>query len=785
MLSVAAAGMRARWGAFAGPLAALALGVAVIATMALVLGAASSDPHRLPQRFAAAPAVVQADPNLRLRDRYGTSTAVPFTEQPPLPSAVVARFPDAVPDRSFAARLPGGPSDQVGHGWSSAAFTPYALASGRAPARPDEIVTTGGFPLGQRVMVRAADRDAAYTVVGTARPSGHVAIAEHAVFFTDAEAARLSPTVDALVFRDVSAARRVEGVPGVRVLTGRDRALADPGALRDRADLTSLTSFLGVAALLSASVSLYVTAGAFGLSVARRRRELALLRTLGATPVQVVRAVATEALLVGAAGSAAGCVLGLVGGPLLARWLAEHEMAPAWFAVPRDAGAAGPLALAFAAGVLVALLAVVAASVRAATIRPAEAMREADVEPRRSGMPRRLLGLASFGCGAGLLVVIALLSPDTALDAKTDVELALLIVGGAAMLAPTLLPFLVRALTWPFTLGPGPGSLLARERVAAAPRIAAGTVVPLVITFGLALAVLGATDVAQGIRDRGLHDQAARADLVVLPSGGGLPAAVVARVRAVPGVSATAVTDTSVLANEPALTPFHLEAPTPVPFAAIAVDSPAALGLRVRAGSLARLDDASVAIDGSWHKRVGESMKLWLADGTPVSLRVTAVFDAAPGGPRIVLGPRRAGAGAQADRMYLAADATAASAVRAALRGSPRASGVRGFDTPDARVVTVSGWTAAVSDRQAEQTRVGLLVMIGIAGVYGAIGTLATAATAIAGRRRELALLRRIGTTRPQTLRFVCHEYALLAAAGVVTAAGSAGVVLAGLAAAN
>lgn len=777
MLSVAVAGLRARWGSLAGPLAALALGVAVIATMALVLGAASSDPHRLPRRFAAAPAVVQADPNLRLRDRYGTPTAVPFAEQPALPASVVARFPGAVLDRSFPARVPGGPSDLVGHGWSSAAFTPYVLASGRAPARSDEIVVTAGGTPGQRVEVRTAAGDGAYTVVGTARIASGAAGFEHAIFFGDAEAARLSPAVNALVPTDRSAARSASGIPGVRVLTGRDRALADPGALRDRADLTSLTSFLGVAALLSASVSLYVTASAFGLSVARRRRELALLRTLGATPAQVVRAVGTEAVLVGVAGSVAGCVLGLIGGPLLARWPAGHDMAPDWFTVPRDAGAAGPLALAFAAGVLVAVLAVLAASVRAAAVRPAEAMREVDVERRRSGLPRRLAGLAAFGCGAGLLLVIAVVMPDTALDAKTDVELALLVVGGAAMLAPTLLPALVRALSWPFTRGAGPGALLARERVATGSRQAAGTIVPLVITLGLALAVLGSTGVAQDVKDRGLHDQAAPADLVVLPSGGaGLSAATVARVRAVPGVSATAVTDTSVLAREPALTPFHLEAPTPVPFSALAVDFPAVLGLHVRKGSLDGLNDASVAVDGSWHKRVGQAMQVWLADGTPVSLQVIAVFDAAPGGPRLVLGPHRAGAGAQPNRVYVRAAASVLPAVRAALRPQGGA-----FTAPDAKVVTKARWAASVSDRQAEQNRIGLLVMIGIAGVYGAIGTVATAATAISGRRRELALLRRMGTTRLQAAWFVCHEYGLLAVSGVLTAAGAAGVVLVGL----
>ncbi|MCO5969304.1 FtsX-like permease family protein [Actinoallomurus soli] len=783
MLSVAAAGLRTRWASFAGPLAALALGVAVIATMALVLGAASDDPHRLPRRFAAAPVVVQADPNLRLRDRYGTPTAVPFAEQPALSAAVLARFPGAALDRTFPARLPGGPADQVGHGWSSAAFAPYTLTSGRAPTRPDEIVTSGGARPGQRVTVRVAGRDGLYTVVGTARPPSGTAQVEHAVFFTDAEAARLSPSVDALVPTDQASARRAADSPGVRVLTGRDRALADPGALRDRADLTSLTSFLGIAALLSASVSLYVTAGAFGLAVARRRRELALLRTLGATPVQVVRAVGIEAVLVGLAGSTAGCALGLFGGPLLARWLARHAMAPAWFTVPRTAACIAPLTLAFAAGVLVAVLAVVAASVRAATVRPAEALREAEVERRGSGLPRRLLGLAALGCGSVLLLAVAALMPGTALDAKTDVELALLIVGGAALLAPTLLPPLVRMLTWPLTRGAGPGGLLTRERVTTGSRQAASTVVPLMITLGLALAVLGATGTAQTVENRGLHRQSAPADLVVLPTdASGLPPALVARVHAVPGVAATTVTDTSVLTREPALTPFHLEAPAPVPFPAIAIDSSAVLGVHVRQGSLGGVNDATVALDRSWHEHVGQTIHLWLADGTPATLRVTAVFDAEPGGPRLILGPHRAGR-AQPDRIYLRAGPMAAAAVRAVVRSPHRVTppDARGFTTPDATVVAASRWAATVTDRQADQTRVGLLVMIGIAAVYGLIGTVATAATAISGRRREVALLRRIGTTRLQAVGFVCQEYALLTAAAAVTAVGAAAIVLLGL----
>ena len=67
MLTVALATVRTRLAAFAGTLAALALGVSVIAMMTLVLAAASAgNPHQRPERFAAAPFVIHVDPSLRV-----------------------------------------------------------------------------------------------------------------------------------------------------------------------------------------------------------------------------------------------------------------------------------------------------------------------------------------------------------------------------------------------------------------------------------------------------------------------------------------------------------------------------------------------------------------------------------------------------------------------------------------------------------------------------------------------------------------------------------------------
>ncbi|HKT05443.1 MAG TPA: ABC transporter permease, partial [Rugosimonospora sp.] len=284
MLRLALATLRSHWVGFVGTLAALALGVAVIATMALVLTAASDgNPHREPVRFAAAPAVIRAKPAIHVTDRFGTPTDVSVAEQPELPASVVTGLAGATPDRTFYAMLPGGPADQAGHGWSSAAFAPYQLVAGHEPRADTEVVVTGGAQPGQTVTVLLRDGPHPFTVAGVVREPASGVVVEHPVFFTDSVAATLSPGVDALVTGDATLLAQARTLPGVQVLTGAQRHEADPGVLQDSADLSNLVSFLGIAALLSSCVSLYVTASTFGLSVAARRRDLALLRAAGAT----------------------------------------------------------------------------------------------------------------------------------------------------------------------------------------------------------------------------------------------------------------------------------------------------------------------------------------------------------------------------------------------------------------------------------------------------------------------------------------------------------------------
>jgi putative ABC transport system permease protein len=750
-----------------------------------VLGAASGGgAHTRPERFAAAPYVIQVDPNLQVSDSSGTLGAVPLQEQPAMPAAAVAALTGAIPDRSFYAQVQGiqappastGPA--LGHGWSSAAFAPYVLTSGHAPRADDEIVVAGAASVGSRVTVVTAAGPRGYTVAGTVAPR----IGEQPVFFTDAEAARLSPGIDALVTGSAATAARAatlaaalpaaRGYGRLEVLTGTARHEADPGALRDATELSGLTTFLDIAALLSAFVAVTVTATAFGLSVAQRRRDLALLRTIGATPGQVMRMICAEAAIVGMAGAVAGCLLGVVFAPVLSAWIVRQGLAPSWFGVD-DLTPASALALAaaFVAGVGVATASAGVAARRAGAIRPTQALREADVEARRHRTFGLIMGLICLCSGILGLAAIALFFQSAAADPKSVAEVVIALIGGTALLAPSLL----RWLTWPFNRGTA--GMLLRANIVTGSGRAAAALVPVLITAGLAMSILGANDTASAAASAAQRQQAAGAGFVVLPAAGtpGLTAALLDQIHGVSGVAATAVTDAKLLARQPQITALHLdslhlESPVPLPYPAIGIDQPsAALRLTVTAGSLTGLDGNTVAVDSSWGKHVGDTMSLWRPDGSPVTLKVIAVVASTMSGPSLIVDPRNAGA-AMPDRVYVKADSAAA---QAALLGAVRSSG--------AWIVPVSAWTANVSDTGTQQNQVGLELLLGIAVAYSLIGIANTFLMSVGGRRSELALLHNTGATRRQVVWFVGAESLAITAIGLVLSAVIAGLVLLGI----
>ncbi|WP_252847177.1 FtsX-like permease family protein [Actinoallomurus purpureus] len=448
-------------------------------------------------------------------------------------------------------------------------------------------------------------------------------------------------------------------------------------------------------------------------------------------------------------------------------------MAPAWFTVGLSAASFVALVVAFITGIGVAVLSATVAAARAGRIRPTEALREAAVD--RPGVPRvrTLLGLAALACGLVMVLAIPLADPAGAVDLKNVVQSALLLVAAAGLLTPVLLPPMVRFLTWPFAVGTRASGLLVRQNSLTAGRRASAVIAPVLITVGLAASILGAAGTADAAKDRDLRRQAAKADYVVLPGAGtGLNRTVIDRVEAIRGLDTTTIATTTLFAREPAISILHFEAPMPIPFSAEAVDRSTLLTFPAIEGSLAGLNDQSVAVDRSWHKHVGDVMRLWLADGTPVTLRVAAVLDAGLG-DRLVVTGGNAGR-ALPDRVHVrlrpgADRAAALTALRAATYGT------------GARTVPTARWTAAVGDRQQRQTELGLVVLLGVAIAYSALAIATTSLTSISGRDREFTVLRLSGATRRQVLSMVTGESLLLVTTGVALAAAVSALLLAAM----
>ena len=153
-------------------------------------------------------------------------------------------------------------------------------------------------------------------------------------------------------------------------------------------------------------VGLFLVYNALSVSVAERRHDIGVLRSIGATRFQVARLFAGEAALLGFAGALLGIPLG--------KWLADMAVnvvsddLNAMFlnpdVRPTKVGTT-TMVTALAAGVLTALLAALAPAVQAANDEPADAVRRAPVVINRFFFyVHRCACLLFFVLGIGMVV---------------------------------------------------------------------------------------------------------------------------------------------------------------------------------------------------------------------------------------------------------------------------------------------------------------------------------------------------------------------------------------------
>src|SRR5262245_38769268 len=421
MLRIALGTLRTRKSGTLGALAAVGLAVVLVVSSGILLESSLRKPIPV-ERLRAADVVVQGEPTAQATEGEA-DLAVFLSERRRLDPALAARLRDVpgvaavVADRTVYAQLldprgalleTGDGETSVGHGWASAALTPYRLRAGHAPRQADEVVVDArfaGFRIGDRVRVLTTGGRRAFVASGIAA-SSHV-VPEAAVFFRDDVAARLAGTnradlLDVIAEPGADVADRVRealGSADIRVLTGAKRGEAEsPETAVSREDVVAGLTVFGV---LAAFVAVFVVASTFALSVQQRHRELALFRAIGSTPRQIRRMVAGEALLVSLLAFAVAAPLGVVAAHLEQGLFARAGI------VAKDLDlVVGPLPIlvGLVTAVVTTQAAAFAAARRAARIRPTEALREAATAQRPASLVRALAGLATLAAGVAVLV---------------------------------------------------------------------------------------------------------------------------------------------------------------------------------------------------------------------------------------------------------------------------------------------------------------------------------------------------------------------------------------------
>ncbi|WP_244298381.1 ABC transporter permease [Micromonospora cremea] len=790
--------LRQHRGAYAGTFFAALLAVALLAGGGLLLASVlTAKPPA--DRFAAAPIVVSGDRDVTLenvttkqkKDKAKVKRKVKserLTGAGALPVDLASRLGSlpgvaaAIADVAFPvqASTPDGrplrgadDAPVIGHGWASAPLTPYALRVGAAPGRGQVVIDVdlaqrSGTAVGGRLVVTTKTGSHPMVVSGVAAPAGRDGLpAQGALFVADGEVAAVSglpgPTAVAVLTRpgaDPDALRdAVRGVAGnAKVLIGAERVRADlPGALPDYIGPISIFGFvIGITAF----AAVFVLTGTVTLGVRQRLRELALLRTAGATPGQLRRLLGVESLLLAGAAALPGAPLGVVFAHVVAARFRELGAVPAQFVVRTNVVV---LVAAAAAGMLVTFLGARIAGRRAVRIAPTQALAETANAPTGGLVPRTAVAAVTTAGAIALLTFVPLDGPLGM--GMTFVSSALLLCTVAA-----LGPLLVRALTAPVSRLVGAGGVtgwLAGLVTRSERRRVAAVAVPLVLMFAINATMLLNSALLGQLAGREQAERTAAATAQVTAPGG-LPLGTVERLVALDGVTGAAATLPTRAIVE--------QGGKPEDFASQGVliaGTEAALDLDLRAGTLPGTGTfaASEYITGQYGWRVGDDVRIWLADGHQVDLRLAGVYARARGFGDLAL---PAGLVAAHDPRGLV------STVGLRYRG----------DVPDRIAASWPGLrltptlgAAPAGDEQNQQGAWELMVVVSLG--FTAIAVVNTFAIATVARRREFADLRLAGATTAQLHRLVDREAMITVTVGLVLGALVTGIVVGAFSAAQ
>jgi putative ABC transport system permease protein len=548
---------------------------------------------------------------------------------------------------------------------------------------------------------------------------------------------------------------RTHPEPGIPVWVTGGEDPPHASVFRSGADVGGLQAVLSMVATLSGFITVVVVASTFAFVVASRRRELGLLRLIGAAPGQVRRMIRAEALVVAVLASVGGSAAALAATPLLLKMASGSQFSPVRL---RPASPWLPLLIVSVVGIGIAMGGAWAAARRASRVAPVEALREAALEARGIGLSRGAVGLLALGGG---VVVLGLLRPGLdELVIPLGMGVPMLFIGGLIAVGPLVLPGLVRCLALPVARTVTGG--LARSNVLASPRRSASLMAPVLLIAALAGSMTWTFSLLADYADA-TGRQLFTADLMVTGADG--PAVE----RALAGTAGIQVVDRA----------------TGVDLILTGLgdaDSESALGIEPASftatrnvelidGSLADLRAGTIAVtrevDSPYSKyQIGDAVPVTFLDGSSTKLRVVALVKSAFGVTPSFLIPRSLArqhdpAAVPDPWSVKVRPGTDPATVLAALRSRLGDGG---------HAETAEQWIDAQGASLRRTNTVGLLVLLGPAGLYCGIAIANSLLMGSVARRHEYVVIRLLGATGPQVRRMVMIESALVALCGLALA---------------
>ncbi len=555
-------------------------------------------------------------------------------------------------------------------------------------------------------------------------------------------------TADGFTDDEVAEAVKAELGDGYLVQTRQEQVDAGASALREGLGFLNyiLLGFAGIA-LFVAAFLIYNT---FSMLIAARGREMALLRAVGATRGQVLGGVLIEAVVLGLLAAVAGVALGYG----LALLLKAGVSALGLDLTSGIRPTVQAVLLALLLGLSVTIISAVAPAVRAARIRPIEALRQASTPSDKPSLIVTALGLVV------LLVAGLMLGPAFVVDepnvGRTALGALVLLLAGI-LLAPLLAVAFARVMTRPLARVGGVPGRIAGRNCGRSPRRVAATASALIV--GLAL-VSGVTVVVASAQRsiETLLDNSFGAELVVTTQTfQPFATSIGDEVEQIDGVQ---------YVMRQSFGPVAMDGKTLQISALGGGPIESVFAIETAAGDLADFAPGAAVVGSDFAEDnglgIGSELTLLFPSGQTQTFSLVAVFE-----PSLLLSGvvipmddyRAVGGAAQDTVLYVdltddADPAVVVPQVEAAAEANP--------------LLQVSDQTA-FKEQNADQLNQLLYIiyaMLGLSIIIAALGVVNTMVLSVVERTREIGMLRAVGAGRRQIRRMIRWEAVLVSLLG-------------------